>query len=108
MASSEGRRWAGAGSNQNRALIRRNRRGTFLPGPALTCEVIDRFNRRQVALPLDARSTRRRHVAATRKCRRQLVARGIEIAAYNTTENAADFADLRRALGYDQIGRAHV
>ena len=55
-----------------------------------------------MALPLDARSTRRKHVAATRKCRRQLVARGIDIAAYNTTENAAGFADLRRALGYDR------
>jgi pimeloyl-ACP methyl ester carboxylesterase len=79
-----------------------DQRGTFLSEPALTCEVIDRFNRRQVALPLDSRRTRRRHVAATRKCRRQLVARGIDIAAYNTTENAADFADLRRAPGYDR------
>ena len=79
-----------------------NQRGTFLSEPALTCEVIDKFNRLQVGLPLDARSTRRKHVAATRECRRELVARGIDISAYNTTENAADFADLRRALGYDR------
>ena len=91
-----------AGFNRDRDLILMNQRGTFLSEPALTCDAIDRFNRLQVALPLDARSTRRRHVAATRKCRRQLVARGIDIAAYNTTENAADFADLRRALGYDR------
>jgi pimeloyl-ACP methyl ester carboxylesterase len=91
-----------AGFNRDRDLILMDQRGTLFSEPALTCEVIDRFNRRQVALPLDARSTRRKHVAATRKCRRQLVARGIDIAAYNTTENAADFADLRRALGYDQ------
>jgi pimeloyl-ACP methyl ester carboxylesterase len=91
-----------AGFNQDRDLILMDQRGTYLSEPALTCDVIDRFNRQQVALPLDARSTRRKHVAATRKCRRQLVARGIDIAAYNTTENAADFADLRRALGYDQ------
>jgi pimeloyl-ACP methyl ester carboxylesterase len=91
-----------AGFNRDRDLILMDQRGTFLSEPALTCEVIDRFNRQQVGLPLDARSTRRKHVAATRKCRRDLVARGIDIAAYNTTENAADFADLRRALGYDR------
>ena len=101
IAILEGRRLVDAGFNQNRDLILMNQRGTYLSEPALTCEVIDRFNRRQVALPLDARSTRRKHVAATRKCRRQLLARGIDISAYNTTENAADFADLRRALGYD-------
>jgi pimeloyl-ACP methyl ester carboxylesterase len=91
-----------AGFNRDRDLILMDQRGTLFSEPALTCEVIDRFNRLQVALPLDARSTRRKHVAATRRCRRQLVARGIDIAAYNTTENAADFADLRRALGYDR------
>jgi pimeloyl-ACP methyl ester carboxylesterase len=98
----EAQRLVDAGFNRDRDLIVMDQRGTFLSEPALTCEVIDRFNRRQVALPLDSRGTRRRHVAATRKCRRQLVARGIDIAAYNTTENAADFADLRRALGYDR------
>jgi pimeloyl-ACP methyl ester carboxylesterase len=102
IAIFEAQQLVDAGFNRDRDLILMNQRGTYLSEPALTCEVIDRFNRRQVALPLDSRSTRRKHVAATRKCRRQLVARGIDIAAYNTTENAADFADLRRALGYDR------
>lgn len=31
-----------------------------------------------------------------------MVGRGIDIAAYNTTENAADFADLRQVLGIAQ------
>lgn len=102
VAILEAQRLVDAGFNRERDLILMDQRGTFLSEPALTCEVIDRFNRRQVGLPLDAPSTRREHVAATRKCRRELVARGIDIAAYNTTENAADFADLRRALGYDR------
>jgi pimeloyl-ACP methyl ester carboxylesterase len=38
-------------------------------------------------------------VAAARACNRRLVARGVDLGAYNTTENAADFADLRVALG---------
>jgi pimeloyl-ACP methyl ester carboxylesterase len=102
IAIFEGRLLIEAGFNQNRDLILMNQCGTFLSEPALTCGAIDRFNRLEVGLPLDARSTRRKHVAATRECRRELVARGIDIAAYNTTENAADFADLRRALGYDR------
>ena len=91
-----------AGFNQNRDLILMDQRGTFLSQPALTCPVIDRFNIRLIRRRYDSESTRRRHVAATRSCRRQLVRRGIDIAAYNTTENAADLADLRRALGIAQ------
>ena len=102
VAILEAQQLVDAGFNRDRDLILMDQRGTFLSEPALTCEVIDRFNRLQVALPLDSRRTRRKHVAATRQCRRELVARGIDIAAYNTTENAADFADLRRALGYDR------
>ncbi len=28
---------------------------------------------------------------------------GVDLSAYNTTENAADIADLRAALGYNQV-----
>ena len=42
---------------------------------------------------------RRLTVAAAQACNRRLVATGIDLGAYNTTENAADFADLRVALG---------
>jgi pimeloyl-ACP methyl ester carboxylesterase len=91
-----------AGLNRRRDLILMNQRGTFLSEPALTCTSIDEFNRRLLGLPLDTEETRKKHVAATRRCRRELAARGIDVAAYNTTENAADFADLRRVLGYDR------
>ena len=37
-------------------------------------------------------------MAAAQACNRRLVATGIDLGAYNTTENAADFADLRVAL----------
>ena len=42
---------------------------------------------------------RRLTVSAVQACNRRLVATGIDLGAYNTTENAADFADLRVALG---------
>ena len=37
------------------------------------------------------------------ECRRRLLASGVDIAAYNTMENAADVNDVRLALGYNQI-----
>jgi pimeloyl-ACP methyl ester carboxylesterase len=38
-------------------------------------------------------------VRAAKECRTRLTAHRVELSAYNTTENAADFADLRKALG---------
>jgi pimeloyl-ACP methyl ester carboxylesterase len=102
VAFLEAQRLVDAGFNQSRDLILMDQRGTYYSQPALTCPVIDRFNIRLLGRRYDSESTRRRHVAATRSCRRQLVRRGIDIAAYNTTENAADFADLRRVLGIAQ------
>jgi pimeloyl-ACP methyl ester carboxylesterase len=40
--------------------------------------------------------------AALRTCRDRLTKQGIYLDAYNTTENAADVADLRIAMGIDQ------
>jgi pimeloyl-ACP methyl ester carboxylesterase len=36
-------------------------------------------------------------------CRERLAAAGVDLAAYNTSENADDVNDLRLVLGYDQI-----
>jgi pimeloyl-ACP methyl ester carboxylesterase len=40
--------------------------------------------------------------AAVAACRDRLTASGIDLAAYNSAESAADLEDLRRALGYRQ------
>jgi hypothetical protein len=42
-----------------------------------------------------------RRRAAIKQCRDQLAATGVDLAAYNSTENAADIADLKVALGID-------
>jgi pimeloyl-ACP methyl ester carboxylesterase len=68
----------------------------------LLCPEIDKFNARVVGLVYDAASTEQEHVAATRECHDRLVKEGVDLAAYNTTENLADFADLRTALGKSQ------
>jgi len=36
------------------------------------------------------------------KCKSTLEKEGVDLAGYNSRENAADFEDLRKALGYDQ------
>ncbi|MGW7189180.1 alpha/beta fold hydrolase, partial [Streptomyces sp. NPDC054838] len=69
---------------------------------ALTCPGVDEFNARAVGLVYDAPSTGRLHVDATRTCREQLAGRGAELGAYDSTESAADYADLRLALGIAQ------
>jgi pimeloyl-ACP methyl ester carboxylesterase len=102
IAILEAQDFVDAGLTRDRDLILMDQRGTKYSQPALTCPEIDAFLARSVASPLDTPSTRRAHVAATAKCRRRLVAKGVDIAAYNTTENAADFADLRKALGLAQ------
>jgi pimeloyl-ACP methyl ester carboxylesterase len=88
-----------AGVNRDRELILMNQRGTQYCEPALTCPEVDRFFVLSLGLVLDAASTRSLHIAAAGACYRRLAARGIDLGAYNTTENAADFADLRTALG---------
>lgn len=84
--------------NQNRDLIIMGQRGSLDTEPELTCDAIDLFNAQLVGLRYDSPSTEVLHVAATKKCRDGLVEQGIDLSAYNTTENEADFVDLRTAL----------
>ena len=90
-----------AGFNRDRELIIVSQRGTIYgpPSPAPTCPEVDRAFIRTLGLPLDSSPAIRLNVAATRACYHRLVAAGADLGAYNTTENAADVADLRVALG---------
>ncbi|GGY07923.1 alpha/beta fold hydrolase [Streptomyces hiroshimensis] len=90
------------GLNRDRDVIFMSQRGTYSADPVLTCPNIDEFNARAVGLVYDAPSTERLHVEATRTCRDRLADRGADLGAYNDTESAADYADLRVALGIDQ------
>ncbi|MFJ6940533.1 alpha/beta fold hydrolase [Streptomyces sp. NPDC101132] len=89
----------GSGVNGDRDLIVVAQRGTLHSQPSLACPELDRFNATAVGLPYDAPSTGRGLVRAAKECRDRLVAGGIDLSAYNTFENAADFAALRTALG---------
>ncbi|MFI5548896.1 alpha/beta fold hydrolase [Streptomyces sp. NPDC051738] len=89
-----------AGLNRDRDLVVMSQRGTLPSRPTpLTCPEIDRFYQQRVQLLYDAPSTGRGYARAAARCHDRLTAQGVDLSAYNTTENAADFADLRRALG---------
>ena len=87
-----------ASINRNRDVIIVNQRGTLYDDPDLNCPELDRFYGRQVSLLYDAPSTGRAQAAAAAACRERLVRKGVDLSAYNTTENEQDFVDLRHAL----------
>lgn len=76
-----------------------SQRGTWSSKPALICAATNDFARTLLGMRFYSEATKRAHLAATQACRRELVATGAELSAYNSTESAADLADLRKVLG---------
>jgi pimeloyl-ACP methyl ester carboxylesterase len=86
---------------RDRDIIVMSQRGTMFSEPALTCATIDNFARELLGLRFYSEATKRAHLAATEACHRELAATGADLSVYNSTESAADFADLRKVLGYE-------
>jgi pimeloyl-ACP methyl ester carboxylesterase len=92
--------WAIAGGlDRNRDVIFMSQRGTYTARPKLTCPVVDRWAGRTLNMPYDAPATGRAYVAATKKCRAQLLKKGVDLGAYNTLESSNDLEELEQALG---------
>lgn len=91
-----------SGLNQDRDLIIMAQRGNLYDRPNLACPEIDRFNARAVGLGYDAQQAEQLFLKAVKDCRDRLTGDGVDLSAYNSTENAADFADLRKALDIPQ------
>src|SRR5262249_5062901 len=89
-----------AGFIRDRDILVVSQRGTMFSEPALTCASADDFARELLGLRFYSEATKRAHLAATESCHRELAATGADLNAYNSTENAADFADLRKVLGH--------
>lgn len=88
-----------AGLNRDRDMVVLSQRGTYSSQRPLTCPEIDQFYADRVHLRYDAPSTGDRYAQAAARCHARLAAKGDDPAAYNTRENAADLADLRKVLG---------
>lgn len=101
-ANSEIQMAVAGGLNRDRDVIFMSQRGTYSADPALTCPNIDRFNADSLGLVHGAPSTGRLHVQATRVCHDRLAGLGADLGAYDSTESATDYADLRLALGLRQ------
>jgi pimeloyl-ACP methyl ester carboxylesterase len=76
-----------------------SQRGTMFSEAALTCAAADNFARELLGLRFYSDATKRAHLAATEACHREFTATGADLSAYNSSESAADFADLRKVLG---------
>ena len=90
------------GLNRDRDVIFVDQRGTLHADPLLSCPEIDQFMADSAAMYVQAQSTAAKDLDAVRACRTRLASDGYDLSAYNTTENAADIADLRTALKIDQ------
>lgn len=90
------------GLNADREVIFVDQRGTHHSDPRLACPGWERFIYDAVSLPFAAESTTSAEAATIKACRDELAAAGYDLAAYNSTENAADIAELRSALGIER------
>lgn len=96
-----GERLRSLGINRDRDVILVSQRGTLHADPQLTCPEIDEVAAQSTGLSMLAPATAALGVDAARACRDRLSARDVDLSAFNTTENAADFADLRKAMGIE-------
>ena len=88
----------GHGINAERDLIFVDQRGTHHADPLLDCREFEQYIYDGVSIPFAAASTTAIAAASVKACRDRLAATGVDLAAYNSTENAADIAELRVAL----------
>ncbi len=90
-------------AGEERDLILFDQRGVGLSEPALECP---EYAASQIALleriP-NANRTAQSVFDALIACRNRLVSDGINLAAFNTVESAADVADMVTTLGYEQV-----
>ena len=84
---------------RDRDIVVMTQRGTMFSEPALICASNEDFARELLGLRFYSEATKRAHLAATEACHRDLAATGADLSAYNSSESAADFADLRKVLG---------
>lgn len=84
-------------------LILIDQRGTGYSRPALTCPNLIRLKYRYLARNVSDARQNALQLAGVRACRARLVKKGINLNAFNTYEDAADIAALRRSLGYKQM-----
>lgn len=90
---------AGLGINADRDVIFVEQRGNLKSEPNLVCPEIDEFSATAVTKDLADPATREQSKVATTACRERIAGTGVDLASYNSAENASDIAELRVAMG---------
>jgi len=88
---------------RNRDIVLFDQRGTLYSEPALTCPEIIKLTEDTIERRLTVSEANRLVLEAYADCRRRLAGTGVNLAAYDSVENANDLEALRVALGYDKI-----
>lgn len=86
-----------------RDYITYDQRGTGLSEPALVCDELDKVNRQDIYGTIDASTRELVYQNAFLSCAGLLQAKGINLKAYHTVENAADLKDIVKLLGYEKV-----
>lgn len=79
-----------------RDVILLDQRGSGMSQPTLDCPELE-------SIMFEPRTDVDATLVPVRTCRDRLIAEGIDLSLYNTTQNAADVAALRVALGYGEV-----
>lgn len=88
---------------ENRDLIMFDQRGVGLSEPSLDCPEERQWAFSVLNQELTPEEERAAELDAIEQCRQRLIDSGIDLAQYNSVENAADVRDLRIALGFDEV-----
>jgi poly(3-hydroxybutyrate) depolymerase/pimeloyl-ACP methyl ester carboxylesterase len=80
-----------------------NQRGTHYTEPSLECPGQVEFRLELAGQELSMEEREAKEIEFLLGCQEALLDQGIDLAAYNSAENAADVNDLRIVLGYDQV-----
>jgi pimeloyl-ACP methyl ester carboxylesterase len=87
----------------DRDLILFDQRGVGFSTPSLDCPEERDWAFSVLSVELTPEEERASELAAIEECRDRLMDEGIDLAQYNSAENAADVADLRIALDLEEV-----
>jgi pimeloyl-ACP methyl ester carboxylesterase len=88
---------------KDRDFIMYNQRGANLNEPSLVCPDLTNLYWELASQDLSPHEKADQRIEKRLDCYYDLLARGIDLTAYNTVETAADINDLRKVLGYEEI-----
>lgn len=85
-----------------RDVIIFDQRGTGFSEPSLACKEVEDLTVDYIGTILEPEQGLQIELAAEQACHDRIAAGGVDFTAYNSAESAADVADLRTVLGYDE------